>query len=93
MNVTINGKNQKYVVRADKHQFVLIEINIVKEGGKAGQEVEGQKRFYPLLEQLVDKIYHLELADSDCEALQDMLKCILATRRLVRTAGLTKEDF
>lgn len=50
MNVTINGKNQKYVVRADKHQFVLIEINIVKEGGKAGQEVEGQKRFYPLLE-------------------------------------------
>ena len=91
MNVTIQGKNQKYLIKGDAENLTINPINIVKDGKNKGKETLGTTRNFPRLEQLIDALYHLELTDSDSKTVRDMLTCILATRRLIKTAGFAKE--
>lgn len=87
----IQGAKRKYKVLFDDEQCTLIELNTPKEGKNKGVEMEGKKRYWPYLHQLVDQLFQMELSDSDAETLKDAQKCINATRRLVKTSGLSRE--
>lgn len=77
-----------YELTADRHQFILTEIGVTEKGTE-----KRTPTYHPRLEQVMDKLFHLELAKSDAETLRDIEKVVNATRRLVKTAGFTREDF
>ncbi len=77
-----------YILSADKHQFILSAIGKT-ESGKEKLE----NYYYPRLEQAIDRIFEIELSESDAKTLNDIYTIMMSTRRLVKTAGFTKEDF
>ncbi len=81
-----------YVITGDYGQFTLNKVSIVKEGKRKGEEALSTIGYYPKLDQLADKLFHMEIARSDAETLSDVLTVVRATRKLIKTAGWTKED-
>lgn len=81
-----------YVVTGDHGQFTLNKVSIVKEGKREGEESLSVVGYYPKLEQLTDKLFHMEIVRSDADTLAEVLTVVRSTRHLIKTAGWTKED-
>lgn len=81
-----------YVITGDAHQFTLNKSSIVKEGKREGEENLTVIGHYPKLEQLADKLFHMEITRSEADNLSDILTVVKATRKLIKSAGWTKED-
>ena len=80
-----------YTLKVDRYQFSLYENVVIKEGDNAGKTREQLIGHWPKLEQLAERLYHLELSKSDASTLDEMLTVMKATRQLIKTAGWTKE--
>ncbi|AUR90621.1 protein of unknown function CP83 [Vibrio phage 1.148.O._10N.286.54.A10] len=95
MKTVFETKTTKYQISSDKYQFILSELHTVdnKESKNHGEEVERSKLFFSKFESLGSHLMELELKNSDAQTLEDMLVCFRSTRQLLKTAGLTKEDF
>lgn len=63
----------KYVVTADKYQFILNEKRIAEESGNEYLSVVG---YYPQLSQMVKKMFVLDIRESDIKSLQEMAEKI-----------------
>lgn len=85
-------KLKDYVITGDAHQFTLNKSSIVKDGKRKGEENLTVIGHYPKLEQLADKLFHLEVTRSESESLSEILTVVKATRKLIKSAGWTKED-
>lgn len=92
MNITLETKSGKFLIKSDDNQFILSELKVSekKESKSFGQEVERNPLYYPKLSQLSDKLFQLEISRSDAETLSDVLTVVRSTRKLIETTGLTK---
>lgn len=81
-----------YIITSDKHQFILSEKITIQKGDNAGQEAVRTIGFYTKLENLADKLFHLEIDKSDAELLSDLMTVVRSTRAMIRSAGWTRED-
>ncbi len=90
MDITLETKSGKYLIKSDDNQFVLSELKTsTKEGSKSfGEEQECNKLYYPKLSQLSDKLFQLEVSRSDAETLSDILTVVKSTRKLIDASGL-----
>ncbi len=80
-------KIKNYVITADKYQFTL-STEFTTEKGNVYLRPQG---YWPRLEQLIERLFYLDLADSDAKTLQEMLDTIQTTKDLIKAAGLTRQ--
>jgi hypothetical protein len=78
MNITLETKSGKYLIKSDDNQFIMSELKTsTKEGSKSfGTEQECSKRYYPKLSQLVSALIETEMKTSDAFDLQSLVDTV-----------------
>ncbi|MGN2502662.1 DUF5405 family protein [Escherichia coli] len=62
----------KYVITGTKHDLILSERGIIKEGENAGKETLSRIGYYSKFEHLVRELMHKEILESEAQSLQEL---------------------
>lgn len=85
MEITFKGKKKTYQLTSDGNQYVLSEKYKAKEGKKAGQYVYSPIGFFAKVENVLEKVLHLEISDSDAHSFAELFAVIADTKELIST--------
>jgi hypothetical protein len=85
MKIKFKGKKRYYQLVGDDKQFILNEITIPKTGKRKGEEVFSPLGYYSNLENVLNKIVHLEIIDSEANSFPALLWAITDTKEYIST--------
>lgn len=79
----------KYVITGTKHDLILSERGIIKEGENAGKETLSRIGYYSKFEHLVRELMHKEILESEAQSLQELRDHIQkVSETLAKAVGL-----
>jgi hypothetical protein len=85
MKIRFNGKRRNYELVGNDKLFILNEIAIPKTGKRKGEEVFSPLGYYSKLENVLNKIVHLEIIDSEANSFPALLRAITDTKEYIST--------
>lgn len=80
MKIKFDGKKRHYELTGNDRQFVLSELVIAQTGKLKGEYVAYPIGYYNKLENVINKIVHLEIVDSKSSTFAELLKAIRETK-------------
>ncbi|EMF4678426.1 DUF5405 family protein [Escherichia coli] len=79
----------RYVITGTKHDLILSERGIIKEGENAGKETLSRIGYYSKFEHLVRELMHKEILESEAQSLQELRDHIQkVSETLAKAVGL-----
>ena len=86
MKIRFEGKRRNYELVGDDKQFILNVITkVVKTGKRQVEEVFSPLGYYSNLENVLNKIVHLEIIDSGANSFPALLQAITDTKEYIST--------
>lgn len=85
MEITFNGNNKTYVLTCSDRQYVLSERIIVKTGENKGKYAYSPIGFYSRIETVLERVLHMEIADSDAHSFAELFAIIRDTKDYLAT--------
>ena len=83
MNIEFKGKKTNYQLTHDRIQYILSEETTVKTGKRKGQVIFKPIGFYPKIEQILNKVFDLEISDPDSHSFAELFAAVTDAREFI----------
>ena len=85
MEINFKGKKRKYQFSTSDRQFVLSEVNKVKDGKTKGELAFSPIGYFSTIEEAINRTVHIEIHDSEAKSFKELFKVIKDLKAWIAT--------